>query len=177
MIIFNKYINKVDHVWYDSSNIIYSQCYDSEGPEKTLKIVFKEGRTYLYKGVSDTDYVMFKMAESNGSMFNKIIKKYQGVRISDTDLGKLDEVKERFTEDNKVLEESTSNMVYELEVDEKTGEFRLKINGNTIYEGIEGQVSIINLLSSMRITYKMSELTEPLRKEQDFINEDVIQKK
>lgn len=173
MITFNKYINKVDHVWYDSSNIVYSQCYDNDGPEKTVKVVFKGGRTYLYKGVSDTDYVQCKLAESNGSAFAKFTKKYQGVRIADTDLEKLDELKTKFTDDNRVLEESSSKLVYELEADDKTGEFRLKINGNTIYEGIEGQVSIVNLLNCMRISYRMTELAEPLKKEQDFINEQI----
>lgn len=174
-IIYNKYINKVDHVWYQSSNIVYSQCYDNPGSQKALKIVFKGGRTYLYKDVVDTDYVMFKMAESNGKQFITSIKeKYQAVRLPDADLEKLEELKQTFIDDNKVIEESLSKLVYEMEINDDTGEFRLKVNGKTVYEGIEGKVSIINLFNSMHITYGMSKMETPVKTEKDFVNEEIV---
>ena len=45
MIVYNKYINNEDYTWYDSSNVIFSKCYDNNSDSKTLKIVFKDGRT------------------------------------------------------------------------------------------------------------------------------------
>ena len=82
MIIYNRYVNQEDHVWYDSSNIVYSKCYDTQNTKfKTLKIVFKGGRTYVYRNVDADDYIIFKTATSNGQEFNKRIKKYDAVRI------------------------------------------------------------------------------------------------
>ena len=67
MITFNRYVNQEDHTWYDSSNVVYSKCYDTKSSKfKTLKIVFKGGRTYLYKDVDADDYLRFKTAQSNG---------------------------------------------------------------------------------------------------------------
>ena len=50
-----------------------------------------------------------------------------------------------------------------------TGEFRLVLDGKPIYEGIEGQVSIVNLLQSMHIQYATKEMDKPLVTEEDFI--------
>lgn len=176
MVIYNKYINKVDHTWYDSSNLIYSACYDNEGENKMLKVVFKDGRTYIYKDVSVNDYTIFsKTAQSNGQEFNKrIVKNYKGVRITDTDLTKLEKLKEEFINDNKQIEEALTNLSYHMEINEKTGEFRLKLNDKTIYEGVEGQVSIVNLLNSMHILYSFSELSEPLSTSEDFEKQDIV---
>ena len=67
MIVFNRYVNQEDHTWYDSSNVVYSKCYDTQSTKfKTLKIVFKGGRTYLYKDVDADLYLQFKNAQSNG---------------------------------------------------------------------------------------------------------------
>ena len=176
MVIYNKYINKIDHTWYDSSNLVYSACYDNEGDNKVLKAVFKGGRTYLYKDVNAQDYVLFsKGAASNGEEFNRHIgKKYKGVRISDTDLTKLEELKKSFMEENQKIEEALTNLAYHMEINEKTGEFRLKLNDKVIYEGIEGQVSIVNLFSSMHLLYSMSELTEPLSTRDDFVQKEIV---
>ena len=39
MIVFNRYVNQEDHTWYDSSNVVYSKCYDTQSTKfKTLKI-------------------------------------------------------------------------------------------------------------------------------------------
>lgn len=175
MVNYNKYINKVDHTWYDSSNLVYSACYDNDGDTKILKVVFKGGRTYLYKDVLTEDYVMFvKGGQSNGEQFNKhIVKKYKGVRLSDTNLEKLEEIKKSFMEENQQIEEAMSNLNYELQINDQTGEFRLTLNGKTVFEGIEGQVSITNLFSSMHIPCMISDLTSPLSTSTDFINEEI----
>ena len=176
MVIYNKYVNKVDHTWYDSSNLVYTACYDNEGDNKVLKVVFKGGRTYIYKDVSANDYLMFsKGAESNGEQFNRhIVKKYKGVRLTDTNLDKLEELKKSFMDENKEIEEALTNLSYHMDINEKTGEFRLKLNDKTIYEGVEGQVSIVNLFNSMHLLYSVSELTEPLGTADDFEKEDLV---
>lgn len=175
MITYNKYINKIDHTWYDSSNLVYSACYDTLAENKILKVVFKGGRTYLYKDVSPEDYLMLKGATSNGEQFNRhIVKKYKGVRISDTDLEKLEELKKQFIAENQKIEEALTNLSYHMEINEKTGEFRLKLNDKVIYEGIEGNVSIVNLFASMHILYSTSEMTEPMGSANDFINQEIV---
>lgn len=89
---------KLDRVWYDSSNIIYSECEDNNDL-KTLKVVFKKGLTYLYKKVDTNDYVMFVhggLDGSNGKALNQFIKpKCEYERIEDTDLVALNEELER----------------------------------------------------------------------------------
>lgn len=167
MIIYNKYTNSRDYTWYDSSNIIFSECIDTTEEEKTLKIVFKQGRTYIYRKVDVNDYLLFRNAESNGEAFNKYIKKYECVRLPDTDLNKLEEQKNAFQKENQVVAEAMTNLSYHMEYNQETKEFRLKLNDNVIYEGVEGHVNIMRLLKCMSINYSVSELNEPL-KEPDF---------
>lgn len=175
MITYNKYINKVDHTWYDSSNLVYTACYDNPGQTKSLKVVFKGGRTYIYKDVDATDYLKFKGAESNGSVFNaQIVKKYKGVRLADTDLDKLEEMRKGFAEENQKIEQALGSLAYHMEINEETGEFRLKLNDKTIYEGVEGQVSIVNLFSSMHLLYSTSEMKEPLGTAEDFERKELV---
>lgn len=171
-IVYNKYVNNKDHTWYDSSNVLYSVCYDTNADKKALKVVFKQGRTYLYKDVDVNDYLLFRNAESHGKSVNEfIVKKYKGVRLSDTSQETLDALKEEFINENKVTEEAFTNLAYHLEMNGETGEFRLSLNDKPIYEGIENQVSITRLLKSMNIKYSYSELEGSITKEEDFINE------
>ena len=62
MIVYNKYLDNQDYTWYNSSNVLFSKCYDDPNSNtKTLKIVFKNGRTYIYKDVDinvDNIFVM-----------------------------------------------------------------------------------------------------------------------
>ena len=174
MVVYNRYVNNKDHTWYDSSNVVYSLCYDNNEATKNLKIVFKNGRTYLYKNVDVNDYIGFRSGESTGKTVNQyIVKKYQGVRLPDTDMEKLDELKEEFINDNKITEEAFTNLAYHLSVNDITGDFALKLNGKTIYRGVEGQVSILNLLKCMNINFSMSEDYEP---EEDNIEDNELKK-
>lgn len=174
MVVYNRYVNNKDHTWYDSSNVVYSLCYDNNEATKNLKIVFKNGRTYLYKNVDVNDYIGFRSGESTGKTVNQyIVKKYQGVRLPDTDMEKLDELKEEFINDNKITEEAFTNLAYHLSVNNITGDFALKLNGKTIYRGVEGQVSILNLLKCMNINFSMSEDYES---EEDNIEDNELKK-
>lgn len=162
MIVYNRYVNQEDHVWYDSSNIVYSKCYDTQNSKfKTLKIVFKGGRTYVYKNVDADDYIMFKTAESNGQEFSKRIKKYDAIRIEDTDMDKLAELQESFKNEIKESEDQKlGDLVYNLKVDEKTGEFVIILGKRILFRGIEGQFSILNLLTSLSIRHTIQQVDE-----------------
>ncbi len=157
MITYNRYVNQEDHVWYDSSNIVYSKCYDTQNSKfKTLKIVFKGGRTYVYRNVDADDYLMFKTAESNGQEFNKRIKKYDALRIEDTDMEKLTELRESFENEIKENDEQKlGDLVYNIMVDEKTGEFIIVLGNRILFRGIEGQFSILNLFTSLNIRHTL----------------------
>lgn len=163
MIVYNHYIDNKDHTWYDSSNVLYSMCYDNSGSEKVLKMVFKQGRTYIYKGVDVNDYIAFKTADSNGKAFSQYIRKYDAIRIQDTDLEKLEALKNDFMNEKQKTDEVFSNFAYHISYNDTTGDFALLLNGKPVYKGVEGQVSVVNLLKSMGIGFSMSE---------DFIAEE-----
>jgi hypothetical protein len=92
MIIYRNYNEekKLDRVWYNSSNILYSECDDKVNQLKTLRVTFKNGATYEYNDVNVNDYVMFVhggLDGSNGKALNKYIKpKYDVERIEDRDV-------------------------------------------------------------------------------------------
>ena len=175
MYIFNRYINKVDYTWYDSSNIKHTACYDNGNQCHSLKTVFKDGKTYLYLNVSTEDYLMVKNAESTGKEFNRlIVKQYKGIRLNDTDLVKLEEFKNNLSNADNVVKDAMSDIVYLIETNKKTNEIRLIINGKVVYEGIENQVSLIDLFNSIGITYRVSEMETPCLTEQNFIEEDIV---
>ena len=69
--------NRVDHAWYNSSNVAYSACEDKIDDFKTLTVTFNNGATYRYKNVNVHDYLMFMaggLDGSNGKALNKFIK-------------------------------------------------------------------------------------------------------
>lgn len=173
MIIYNRYVNQEDHVWYDSSNIVYTKCYDTQASKnKTLKIVFKNGRTYVYRDVDANDYLLFKMSQSNGKAFNQYIKKYPAVRISDTDMDKLNELQENFKNEVKESDEQKlGDLVYNIKVDEKTGEFIIVLGDRVLFKGIEGQFSILNLFSSLNIKYVLQKVDEIPNDSDEFLDE------
>lgn len=159
MIVYNKYLDNQDYTWYDSSNVLFSKCYDDPNSNtKTLKIVFKNGRTYIYKDVDINDYLTFKTAQSNGQAVNtSIIKKYKGVRISDTDVDKLTELREKFINDEKEISETPlKDLIYKVDYNEQNGEFTLTIGDKVIYHGNENKVSLFSLFKSMNIAYSLN---------------------
>lgn len=91
----------VDRVWYESSNVIYSEFYEHDVDNfGELYIVFKGGKRYLYKNVSYMNYLYFKNAVfnegSSGKALNEyIIKNYKGEKVDDASIedivGRLNE--------------------------------------------------------------------------------------
>ena len=123
--------------------------------------MFKGGRTYVYRDVDANDYLLFKQSESNGQGFNKWIKKYKAVRIADTDMEKLNELKESFSDEVKENEDTKlGDLCYHIKVDEKTGEFIIVLGDKTLFRGIEGNFSILNLFSSLNIKYILQQVEE-----------------
>lgn len=162
MITFSKYIDSKEHNWYDSSNLLYSRCYDRPGDVVTLKIVFSDGRSYVYYDVTKNDYLSFKTADSNGKAFAKFIRpKYKYARLSDTSKEDLEKLRQSFIEEEHDLTEAkTSDIIYHIKFDDETGRFALYLGNRRIHRGIEGEESIINLFKSMNINYSMSEAND-----------------
>lgn len=67
---------------FKSSNILSSD-YNQE--KKELIITFNAGRRYTYSNLEYKDYLRFEIAESQGEVFNKHIKKYPTKRNDDVD--------------------------------------------------------------------------------------------
>ena len=67
---------------YSSSNICAS-IYDTTTNELTL--IFNNGGQYKYTGVSNTDYMRFEIADSQGSVMNTHIKKYPFTKLDKVD--------------------------------------------------------------------------------------------
>jgi hypothetical protein len=119
MILFRYYDKeeKVDRIWYSSSNILYSECDDKLDDFKELRITFKNGDTYVYKKVDVNDYVLFAhggIDASNGKAFWKIIRpKYEAEKIGKKTLEEVAELMEFYKEkkrkelEGKATEEKT----------------------------------------------------------------------
>lgn len=100
--IYNVYENKLDRTWYQSSNILYSECDDKENELKTLRIVFKNGRTYEYYNLDVNDYMLFRENSSQGQAFNKYILKYETKRLDDTNIDELNKMLESYQEKDNI---------------------------------------------------------------------------
>ena len=68
---------------YSSSNICAS-TYDKS--TKNMVIIFSKGGQYQYAGVSESDYLRFEMADSQGVVMNSHIKKYPFIKLADVDI-------------------------------------------------------------------------------------------
>lgn len=148
---FNIYDNNIDRTWYDSSNVLYSECDDVNNELKTLRVVFKNGRTYEYKDVNVHDYMLFREHTSQGQALNKYIKKYETKRIEDTDLTKLQEMFEYFQNDSKVkypyAEIVNENIINIYVNDEVVNTFRLHECDNKVDV-------VINIFKCLNINYE-----------------------
>ena len=76
-------------------------------------------------------------------------------------LEKLNELKESFNEEIKENEDTKlGDLYYHIKVDEKTGEFIIVLGDKTLFRGIEGNFSILNLFSSLNIKYILQQVDE-----------------
>ena len=81
--IYNHYENDLDRAWYNSSNVLYSECDDIDGGLKQVRVTFSSGKTYWYKNVDVNDYLLFREDVSQGKALSKFIKKYECERLED----------------------------------------------------------------------------------------------
>lgn len=101
---YNLYENNLDKTWYESSNILYTECDDIENSLKVVRVYFSTGRVYKYKDVNVNDYLMFREDLSQGKAFNKYLRKYECERIEDCDINEIKEQLELILESNNVIE-------------------------------------------------------------------------
>jgi len=73
----------------DSTNILMSEYDESK---KTFKVTFKAGTQYLYKDVLKRDYLRFEVSESQGSVFNKTMHKYEYEKLGSIDVSPIKEL-------------------------------------------------------------------------------------
>ena len=91
--LFNYYQDNIDHTWYKSSNIKYSECIDNDNALKTLRIVFNNGTQYEYENVDVRDYLIFRDSDSQGKSLNRLIKekKYEYKKLDSVNVDVLEE--------------------------------------------------------------------------------------
>lgn len=167
MVTYSKYIANTEYNWYDSSNVICSIYHDyPNSPYKDLELIFKGGRTYLYKNISPIDYDMFKSTTSTGEGFHNIIKKkYESIKQNDIDIKILDEMMEKY----KALDENGINDLF-LTLNDSTGEFEIKSNDILLFKGVERQFSIVDLFKALNIKYNF-EIVGNIIKENEYESE------
>lgn len=83
---------------YESSNILGSK-YGRE--TKELVVYFSNGSVYQYPDVSGPDYLQFESADSQGSVFNAIIRKKPFTKLDNLTPTTLDELKGRVITESK----------------------------------------------------------------------------
>jgi len=148
--IISKYENDLDSVWYDSSNVLYSECVDKEGELKQLYITFKDGRTYHYFDVDVQDYLIFRDGSSQGKSLQSIIKKYKAEKVEAKDPAVINEQMQVLIEDK--LEPS-------VEITRDEIKFFKGSNIKKSFPVIRGNVDVNDveeLLTLLKITVKKS---------------------
>lgn len=153
MLKFSYYIdNKMDKAWFDSSNVVYAECDESDTAEKTVRVVFKNGSMYRYDNVNVYDWTLFKNSESQGKALNSIFKKggYPCEKINtEVDLDALQEEYEFRTGNGVIINVNEDNIISIL--DNKDG---------VLYSSSEGDstVDIVKkLLEKLRYVTKVKE--------------------
>lgn len=92
MLLFSYYIdNKIDKAWFDSSNVFYAECDESDTELKTVRVTFKNGTVYRYDDVPVYEWVKFKNGDSQGKLLNEVFKKngYKYEKIGNADIDEL----------------------------------------------------------------------------------------
>lgn len=117
---FNKE-KKLDRVWYQSSNIFYSECEDRLNELKVLRVVFNNGAAYEYSDVDVNDYVMFLkggLDGSNGKALNEFIKKkkcpYHRIDTLNKEELQKEMVEIKEARNKMVIEDATNHLMTDL---------------------------------------------------------------
>ena len=156
---YKKYIDNVDYAWYKSSNILYSECYDKKDDLKSLKIVFKGGRTYLYENVDVNNYIAFRNAVSQGTALRDFILSSNCIRLPDTQEKEIDDRLQFFLNETKINEKE-NDACYVINKNFTTNEITLLLNNKPLFKGIDGEINIVELFNSMALFYKINNIGE-----------------
>lgn len=96
---------------YESSNVLAS-TYNKNN--KNLNVVFKNGGSYTYQNVSQTDYLRFETADSQGNVLNTQIKKYAFLKHENVDVEEVTKkIKQLKADEIKSLEAGLFNLMTE----------------------------------------------------------------
>lgn len=133
------YENDVDKAWYDSSTVVYSECDDKENSLKTVKVVFKNGSTYLYKDVKVNDYLLFRESASQGKAIHRIFNGYEYEKIENSDVNLLLEEYDKLIE--RIKEEQNKKHTYVISAFPGCGK-------TTAYQRLKEKIDIVDLESS-----------------------------
>lgn len=160
-VIFNKLVENIDYCWYDSSNIIYSECNDKKDELKDVKVVFKGGRTYLYKKVNVQDYLKFRNDISQGKALRQYLdvktengnKKYEFIRVEDTDIDELEERKRKLMEGDNIQEPSDNTKYVFVETPHVAGLYK---DGKLLVTALNRSgITADNMLNAMNEKYNV----------------------
>jgi len=122
---FNLYCDGVDKTWYDSTNVIYTECIDNENKPKTLKVVFSNGSQYQYKNVDVRDYLLLRESDSQGKALNRLIKekKYEYEKLENANLDEINE--ELFFKSNNGFYLENNDEFFEIKNNKDESVFKL----------------------------------------------------
>lgn len=144
MKLFSYYDNKIDHAWFESSDIVYSECIDNENELKTLKVVFSNGAQYEFYDVNVFDYLKFRDGSSQGKAFITYIRKKK-YKFKKLEIANLKEINEEYifrTGNGIFIEENDGNITFYNSKNEKIGDVE-KVKDLTISDLIKKSFKLI----------------------------------
>lgn len=144
MKLFSYYDNNIDHAWFESSDIVYSECIDNENELKTLKVVFSNGAQYEFYDVNVFDYLKFRDDSSQGKAFITYIrkKKYKYTKLENANLKEINEEYIFRTGNGIFIEENDGNITFYNSKNEKIGDVE-KVKDLTISDLIKKSFKLI----------------------------------
>lgn len=146
---FNIYCDNVDKTWYDSSNVVYTECIDNENKPKTLKVVFSNGTQYQYNDVNVNDYLILRESASQGMALNRLIKekKYEYVKLENADLEAIEE--ELFFRSNNGFYVENDDSFFEIKNNKDESVFKLSKPLEEDYYDL-----VVDILKAVGLTIK-----------------------
>lgn len=146
MLKFSYYVDdKIDKAWFDSSNVFYAECEESDTQFKVVRVVFKNGTTYQYEDVLVSDWVSFKHADSQGKALNLYFKKggYKYTKLEDADLESLsNELEEKSAYDYELVIVDDSLTLFDVKNEEE--KYSMSYPGEDITNSIKEMIESIN---------------------------------
>lgn len=140
---FNVYKDNIDKTWYNSSNIVYSECIDRENEYKIVRVTFNNGRTYEYSDVTVQDYLRFRDSESQGKALNSFIKKYKYEEIDGIDLESLNDELEKLMTIDFYFQFDENGLVIKNKKEEEIKRFDNEMVKNDDFKSILNEILII----------------------------------